>query len=116
MRGLPLHWLHVEDELYQNQRGPIGDLHLLATAYADPQFKGTGMNEPMVFTLHYGKGRVFVSLLGHDVPATVAPDSATLLARGSEWAATGEVTIPVAPDFPRPRTATAGTDASKPEK
>jgi len=38
---------------------------------------------------------VFVTLLGHDVPATIAPSSAVLISRGLEWAATGKVTLSV---------------------
>jgi type 1 glutamine amidotransferase len=100
MKGLPLTWLHTSDELYHGQRGPAVNMHILATAYSDKDKGGTGANEPMVYVISYGKGRVFVDLMGHDVPQTSAPDSATLLARGTEWAATGKVTIPVSPDFP----------------
>ena len=38
---------------------------ILATAYADPAQKGTGENEPALFTVRYGKGRVFHTVLGH---------------------------------------------------
>jgi type 1 glutamine amidotransferase len=48
----------------------------------------------------FGKGRVFVTVLGHAVPETTAPDTAILLERGAEWAATGAVTIPAPTDIP----------------
>ena len=98
-KGMPAKWLHSKDELYAGQRGPALNMHILATAFSKPEFKGTNANEPMVFTVNYGKGRVFVNLLGHDVPQTNAPDCATLLLRGTEWAATGQVTLPVPPEF-----------------
>jgi type 1 glutamine amidotransferase len=58
-------------------------------------------------TIAYGQGRVFHDTLGH-VGATekepIAPmnsvDYIVLLQRGTEWAATGAVTIPVPRDFP----------------
>jgi len=70
-------------------------MHVLATGYADEKFRGTGAHEPLVWTVRYRKGRVFVTLLGHDVPATIAPSSAVFLCRGLQWAATGAITLPV---------------------
>jgi len=92
MEGLPAKFMHVKDELYHGMRGPLTGMHILATALSDKTTGGTGTNEPMVWTVPFGKGRVFVSLLGHDVAATTAPSSAVLLSRGLEWAATGKVT------------------------
>ena len=68
---------------------------------------GTGENEPLLMAIAYGKGRVFHDALGH-VGATqkepIVPmnsvDYIVLLQRGTEWAATGAVTIPVPRDFP----------------
>jgi len=99
MKGLPEKWTHVKDELYHGMRGPAKDMHILATAWSDPKGKGTGAHEPMAWTVPCGTGRVFVTLLGHDVPALKAPVGAALLVRGVEWAATGKVTIP-APKAP----------------
>jgi hypothetical protein len=94
-QGLPEKWLHAKDELYQCMRGPAENVHILVTAWADPAQKGSGDNEPMVFTVAYGKARVFVNLLGHDEKSVVHPGCAILMQRGTEWAATGKVTIPV---------------------
>jgi type 1 glutamine amidotransferase len=74
-------------------------MHILATAYSAKEHKGTGMHEPMAWTVPFGKGRVFVTVLGHAVPETAAPDTAILLERGTEWAATGAVTIPALADL-----------------
>ena len=91
MKGLPAKWKHVKDELYHGMRGPAKDVHILATAFSDKKTRGTGTNEPIVWTVPYGKGRVFVTLLGHDVPPTTAAGAAAVLVRGVEWAATGKV-------------------------
>lgn len=99
MQGVPAKWMHATDELYHGQRGPAVNMHILATAFSDPATRGTGANEPLVYVVRYGKGRIFVCLLGHDVTPTSAPDFATLLTRGTEWAATGAVTLPLAPGF-----------------
>ena len=93
-KGLPAKWIHAKDELYQGQRGPAENMHILITAFADPAMKGSGTNEPMVWTIPYGKGRVFTNLLGHDQTSVAAPGCAALTVRGTEWAATGAVTIP----------------------
>ena len=92
-KGLPEKWVHAKDELYQAMRGPAENVHILATAWADPAQKGTGGHEPMVFTVTYGKARVFVNLLGHDATSVAHPGCAALMIRGTEWAATGAVTI-----------------------
>jgi type 1 glutamine amidotransferase len=103
MKGLPEKWQHISDELYGSLRGPAKDIHILCTAFSvkdnDKQKAGTGMHEPMAWTVPFGKGRVFVTVLGHAVPETTAPDSAIILERGAEWAATGQVTIPVPADL-----------------
>ena len=41
----------------------------------------------MAFVLNYGKGRVFHSVLGHDVKAIVNPPVAELYRRGCAWSA-----------------------------
>jgi len=99
MNGLPEKWMHVQDELYHGMRGPCENVKILATAFSSKEMKGTGLHEPMVWTVAYGKARVFVSALGHDASSTSVPDAASILARGTEWAATGQVTIPVPKDF-----------------
>ena len=70
------------------------------TAFSDPANKGTGHDEPMLMTIGFGKGRVFHTTLGHDVPAMECVGFMVTLRRGAEWAATGKVTVKVPPDFP----------------
>lgn len=100
MRGLPPLWMHTKDELYDSLRGPAESLHILATAYASPEYDGTGRHEPMLMTLEYGSGRIFHTVLGHADYSIECLGFATTLQRGTEWAATGNVTIPVPESFP----------------
>ena len=90
------------DELYHGMRFLPG-AHVIATAYDDPAIGGSGKTEPILVTINYGRGRVFYTSLGHEVPAMQEPGFAITLVRGAEWAATGEVTLP--PEFPAPHTA-----------
>ena len=99
-KGLPSSWLHEADELYDRLRGPGENIRVLATAYADPANKGVGEHQLMLFTLSYGKGRVFHTTLGHDVPAMRSVDFMVTFQRGAEWAAKGKVTQKLPVDFP----------------
>jgi len=100
MRGLPPVWMHAPDELYTRLRGPGQNMTVLATAYADPANKGTGFDEPMLMALHWGRGRIFHTTLGHDAMALSCVGFMTTFQRGTEWAATGKVTQKVPKDFP----------------
>jgi hypothetical protein len=81
---------------------------VLATAWDDHSLygdnvrqpiPGEGINQPILWTVDYGAGRVFVTTLGHDEVDTAHPTFVTTFTRGAEWAATGEVTLPIAPDM-----------------
>lgn len=64
---------------------------------ADHLARMPGMNQehPLVWTSRYGSGRVYSLTLGHG-PDTLRYDALTsLVVRGTEWAATGSVTIPL---------------------
>jgi hypothetical protein len=100
-RGMPHEWMHNIDELYHGMRGPIKDVHLLATAFSDKARGGSGEHEPMMWTVSYGKGRVFHTPMGHDVEAMRCVGFAVTVQRGAEWAATGKVTIPIPANFPK---------------
>ena len=51
-------------------------------------------------TIQFGKGRIFHTVLGHHVEQIKEGSFVTTFQRGTEWAATGKVTIPVPADFP----------------
>ncbi len=89
--GLPAQFEHTIDELYQNSVMVPGNV-VLATAYSDPNKpKGTGKDEPVIWVNSYGKGRVYVNALGHDVEAMSDPNFHAWLRRGVIWAARGNV-------------------------
>ncbi len=100
MAGLPEKWMHATDELYDSMRGPAVEVTVLATAYSDPATGGTGEDEPLLLTRSYGKGRVFHTMLGHDLEALSCVGFIATYQRGAEWAATGKVTGKVPRDFP----------------
>ncbi|HXN21822.1 MAG TPA: ThuA domain-containing protein [Candidatus Dormibacteraeota bacterium] len=99
-KGLPEVWLHAADELYDSLCGPAKEVTVIGTAHSDPNNKGTGENEPVLMAIHYAKGRVFHTTLGHDIAAMRCVGFITTLQWGSEWAATGKVTQKVPKDFP----------------
>ncbi len=99
-KGMPHEWLHTADELYHGMRGPAEHVHLLATAYSDKAKGGTGEHEPMIWTVAYGKGRVFHTPMGHDLEGMRCLGFVATLQRGTEWAATGKVTLPLPEAFP----------------
>lgn len=99
-KGMPMEWLHTKDELYSKLRGPAENMEILATAYAAKEYKGTERHEPMMMVLNYGKGKIFHTPMGHIDYSVECVGFITSLLRGSEWAATGKVTIPIPADFP----------------
>ena len=56
--------------------------------------------EPILMVLTYGKGRIFHTVMGHDLAALNDVGFMTTYQRGTEWAATGKVTQKVPADFP----------------
>ena len=105
-KGLPDNWMHARDEMYDSMRGPANIKDLLYSGTTDRATGGSGKEEPLVFTVDYGKARIFHLMLGHcgptaeDNPAMQCVGFQTLLLRGAEWAATGKVKQPVPDDFP----------------
>ncbi|CAM3410614.1 ThuA domain-containing protein [Zobellia roscoffensis] len=99
-KGMPPMWLHTKDELYNSLRGPAENMKVLATAYSDPENKGTDRHEPALMSLEYGKGRIFHNIMGHVDYSVECVGFLTSMLRGAEWAATGKVTQAIPEDFP----------------
>ncbi len=93
-RGIPASWLQANDELYAELRGPAKNMEVLATAFSDKKTGGTGEHEPALMVLSYGKGRVFHTIMGDDAKAMGGAAFQITLERGTEWAASGDVTQP----------------------
>ena len=98
--GLPSTFRHCQDELYDYMWGPAEKVTILATAFADKDRGGSGRHEPVLMTISYGKGRIFHTVLADGVPQVKSVSFIVTFLRGTEWAATGKVTIPVPDDFP----------------
>lgn len=100
-KGLPKKWMHPHEQLTHGQHGPTRSITVLTYAWS----KDTKENEVMDWVIPCGKGRVYVTMLGHlwkDGPDTAmrCVGFQTMLTRGCEWAATGKVGYPVPKDFP----------------
>jgi len=77
----------TEDELYTCLTGDA-PIHLLAQAKSNVDNK----EHPQAFIKEYGKGRVFLTTLWHDVTAyTNNPAVGELIRRGTAWTARNEV-------------------------
>jgi type 1 glutamine amidotransferase len=76
----------VDDELYAKLQGDE-PIHVLVAADSE----WSKQTEPLLFTREYGKGRVVHNAFGHDAKAILHPVVRQLVARGAEWAATGDV-------------------------
>ncbi len=122
-RGLPSHFWVVREDLYTGYKiDPAANVKVLATAFAPVEpwiehwsemtperirnfgggesvvekpedLPGINQENPLVWTNTYGKGRVFVCTPGNDYETWNRTPYLTLVARGAEWAATGEVTL-----------------------
>jgi type 1 glutamine amidotransferase len=80
----------ANDELY-HKIDLKPNAHVIATAYDDPELGGTGKEEPVIWTVPYGQGRVTMMVLGHDLLAMTQPGFMDALVHEAEWAATGKV-------------------------
>ncbi len=98
MKGIPATWKHAVDELYNSLRGPWANATVLASAPS----QATKVLEPMAVIIEYGKGKIFHIPMGHvgSVETLHCVGFQTFLARGTEFVATGKVTIPVPKGFP----------------
>jgi len=93
-KGLDHYTSNVEEIYHNKLHRPT--THVLATAYSRPDKRGTGKDEPVLIVTRHGQGRVFHQVMGNTTSAMDNPYWKALTLRGTEWAATGRVTLPLA--------------------
>jgi type 1 glutamine amidotransferase len=96
-RGLSEFW--IRDELWHQMSRQPG-IKVLCEAFSAKDKGGSGQTEPVVISTEFGKGRCFYNVLGHDANTMQNVAWQTLMLRGTEWAATGKVTIAVPGNWP----------------
>ncbi len=116
VEGCPKVWNVVQEDFFVNMTQIDPDITVLATVRDDladydpdlfPEHRRKeleGMdfstlpdiNEevPVAWVHHYGKGRVMGVSIGHGPDTIRRPNFTGLIARGSEWCASGKITIP----------------------
>ena len=92
--GLEPFW--IRDEFWESTQ-VVPAAKALASVTLTP---GRGKPENILFTTESGGARGFAIFLGHDAIAMKNTAWRTLLQRGTEWAATHQVTLPAAKDWP----------------
>jgi type 1 glutamine amidotransferase len=96
--------MHAKDELYDRLRGPANNVLVLASTFSTKESGGSGEEEPSLMVVPFGEGRVFHTAMGHnngpDISAQRCVGFIATFQRGTEWAATGKVTLKVPADFP----------------
>ncbi|HWQ56192.1 MAG TPA: ThuA domain-containing protein [Bryobacteraceae bacterium] len=88
-RGVEASFL-ANDELY-HRLDLRPEARVIAAAFSDLKTRGTGDEEPIIWTVACGSGRTVHTTLGHDAAALRQPGVAAAIARAAEWAATGAV-------------------------
>lgn len=113
--GLPSTWAVLNDDLLTGSTVLPGTTVLLtvldsvepylATNWPPPNFAveipeggveqllGMNTHQPLAWINEYGAGRCYSLMLGHDVDTFRREPFMTMLVRGVEWAASGEVTL-----------------------
>jgi type 1 glutamine amidotransferase len=87
-RALPAEF-EADDELYHKMTlKPTA--HVIAAAFDDPAIGGTGKDEPVLWAVPFGKGRIVHFTLGHDQKSMAKPGFIQAFVASTEWAATGK--------------------------
>jgi len=89
----------IKDELWHRMAAQP-TRKILCTAFSAKEQGGSGNVEPVVIYTHFEKGRCFHNVLGHNVETMQNLAWQTLMLRGTEWAATGKVTLPIPSNWP----------------
>jgi type 1 glutamine amidotransferase len=101
VQGLPSRF-RVADAPYVGLRN-APETEVIATTRLEEKNGDGPRQAPILVAARWGKGRVFCTLLGHDLTAMQAGEFIATFVRGTEWAATGKVTLPADVALPRPR-------------
>lgn len=117
--GMPNMKAHP-DELYHGLTNPQkADFDVIAVAHSSKESGGSGREEPMALVSEFGEAKVFHTPLGHvwtNVESTKAsisdPQFRVMLARGTEWVATGACTIESTEDVRTHNTLTSEDQAA----
>jgi type 1 glutamine amidotransferase len=80
----------IFDELWVNTR-QNNKFEVLGSALNEDISEKGLCKQPALMVSEYGKGKIFHFILGHDVRAMRNTGFKTIICRGTEWAATGEV-------------------------
>ena len=89
---------HIFDELWINAE-ENDNFKVLGSAIDDNALEKGYKKQAAIFVSEYKEGRIFHTLLGHDVRAMRNIGFQTLILRGTEWAATSKVSIAVPEDL-----------------
>jgi type 1 glutamine amidotransferase len=112
--GWPAHAPHYKDDLYVGLKWPEHVRRtVLLTGWDNPlrytqvrsQWRvmpGMGEEHPLAWVVEHGQGRVVSIGLGHGTDAIGYPVFRALFSRSAEWAATGQVTLPLPEDLGEP--------------
>ena len=99
-QGMPTRF-RIADDLPRGLSVHSG-AEVLATAGDENSPEGGGADQPLLLAMRHGNGRVFCTVMGHDLAAMHDPAFLATFARGTEWAATGKVTLPPDVGLSRP--------------
>ncbi|KAF0238007.1 MAG: hypothetical protein FD181_1403 [Prolixibacteraceae bacterium] len=80
----------ILDELWINA-SKNNKFEVLGTATNEGLAQKGVENQPAIMVAEYGKGRIFHTILGHDLKAVQSTCFQALVLRGTEWAGTGKV-------------------------
>lgn len=87
--------VHDDLEVYPKDGWPPAHVPMDVPPGGVPDLPGIGTDQPVVWINEWGAGRSFTCTLGHDIDTFRRMPFLPLLVRGTEWAATGEVTLPL---------------------
>ncbi len=85
---------YIFDELWINAK-QNDRFQVLGSAVNEEALNKGYENQPAILVSDYEKGRIFHTILGHDTKAMKNTGFQTLMLRGTEWAATSKVSLPI---------------------